>query len=328
MKTVFTLLSILLFGSQAFAVIEKPFNFMSGGKQLSGTLALPEGKGPFPVMVMVHSAELPDRDQTFTVDDPELECLYPTLQRQKCLIFKELSDHFTSMGIAVLRYDKSTMKYTPEDPTAFSPYEYLGDLHSAISAVKQDKSIDSTVIILFGFGQGGNLAVEATTQRKDIDYLITYAMPMRKIEESMEDKIATSFKRCGEEEAGAMQKAIESMKAGFAKVRIGKLEKDETVGGAPLKYWKDLMSLTEGTAQRMTQLQTPMLCLVGSLDYEVIIKDLEIVRAVPNKNIKPKVAYGVNHYMNDQKNIAVAPVIFRLCDEFLKAQQELPEEEE
>ena len=67
----------------------------AGEWQLSGTLTVPNGPGPFPAIVLVHGSGPNDRDEAVGPDKP----------------FKDLAWGLASRGIAVLRYDKRTKVY-------------------------------------------------------------------------------------------------------------------------------------------------------------------------------------------------------------------------
>ena len=70
---------------------EKEISISIGeGKELPGTLILPDGEGPFPVVVFVHGSGPSDRDETINGNKP----------------FKDLAEGLAEKGIASYRYDK------------------------------------------------------------------------------------------------------------------------------------------------------------------------------------------------------------------------------
>src|SRR5258708_4528986 len=62
---------------------------------LPGTITIPKGAGPFPVVVLVHGSGPNDRDETIGGNRP----------------FRDLAWGLASRGIAVVRYDKRTRVY-------------------------------------------------------------------------------------------------------------------------------------------------------------------------------------------------------------------------
>ena len=76
---------------------EIPVTVVNGKYELPGTLTLPDGKGPFPGVVLVQGSGPQDEDETIGPNKP----------------FKDLAWGLGSRGIAVLRYTKRTLKYGP-----------------------------------------------------------------------------------------------------------------------------------------------------------------------------------------------------------------------
>jgi hypothetical protein len=68
---------------------EVVFENISAGIQLAGTLTIPEGSGPFPVLVTISGSGSQDRNSNFFEHKP----------------FWVMADYFARLGIAVLRYD-------------------------------------------------------------------------------------------------------------------------------------------------------------------------------------------------------------------------------
>lgn len=67
----------------------------TGDWKLPGTLTLPNGKGPFPAIVLVHGSGPEDQDETIGGNKP----------------FKDLAWGLASQNVAVLRYVKRTKQY-------------------------------------------------------------------------------------------------------------------------------------------------------------------------------------------------------------------------
>lgn len=110
--------------------------------KLPGTLTLPEGDGPFPVVVLVHDNGVYDRDESTGALKP----------------FRDLAAGLASQNIAVFRYEKRTLEHSTKiglianftmneetEQDAFAAAEYL----------RTNSKVDSSRIILLGHGQGG-----------------------------------------------------------------------------------------------------------------------------------------------------------------------------
>ena len=84
---------------------------------LMGSLTIPEGEGPFPVVLLLSGAGLQDRDETVYGHKP----------------FKVLADHLTCKGIAALRVDDRGVGGSTGNPVGATPDTYASD---ALSGVK------------------------------------------------------------------------------------------------------------------------------------------------------------------------------------------------
>src|SRR5690606_21778604 len=77
---------------------ERELSVGEGERALPATLALPDGAGPFPAVVLVHGSDPHDRDETIGPNRP----------------FLDIARGLAAQGIAVLRYEKRT-RARPQD---------------------------------------------------------------------------------------------------------------------------------------------------------------------------------------------------------------------
>ena len=117
--------------------------FMSGELRMRGRLILPEGEGPFPVVIMIHGSE-----DYSAVDYYHLPYL------------------LAAKGIAGFAFDKrgtggSDGEYTQHFPTL------AGDVVAAAELLKSRSDIDPSRVHLAGFSQGGWIA-PLVAQQTDI----------------------------------------------------------------------------------------------------------------------------------------------------------------
>ena len=118
----------------------KTIYFDSGDLRLRGELALPDGPGPFPVVVMVHGSE-----DYSGVD------------------FYHLPYMFAAHGLAGFKFDKrgtgeSEGEYTQDFPTL------SGDVAAAVEVLKKRDEIIPGQVHLIGLSQGGWVAPLAATK--------------------------------------------------------------------------------------------------------------------------------------------------------------------
>jgi len=114
--------------------------------ELPGTLSLPNGPGPFPAVVLVHGSGPEDQDETIGPNRP----------------FKDLAWGLASRGIAVLRYDKRTLRYGSRlrlDSGSFTVREEtVDDARAAVALAAMQPEIDRRRIFVLGHSLGGTLA--------------------------------------------------------------------------------------------------------------------------------------------------------------------------
>jgi uncharacterized protein len=314
----FGFLGLMLF---AHAGTEKKVVFTVGNKVHEGILALPDGDGPFPLMVLVPFLELQGKDQALDIKDPELVCLYRDLEGKRIRISKEISDYYTEKGIAVFRYDRNSVNFVDEDQTQKVPTDELKTIHLGIEFCKSQEGVDSSVIILWGFGSGGWLTYQIAEKRTDLDYIITYGMPFRSLEETLESKIRFTFDHCGDTDPEAKDEALKSMKATLSDVEKNKISSGELVAGQFPKYWKGLMQLAQNSALKYKKCGIPSLTLYGNADFEIAEKDVAEAREWANARGKVEYLSGLNHYLNNGTDPHVHPSVFKSVDRFFMKNQ-------
>lgn len=124
------------------AYTEEAITVGEGKFALPGTLTLPKGDGPFPVVILVHGSGTNDRDESIGGGKP----------------FRDIAVGLASQGIATVRYDKLT--YTHSYKVAAQPkftlkQETVDDANRAVQFIKSNKKIDPKAIFVAGHSQGG-----------------------------------------------------------------------------------------------------------------------------------------------------------------------------
>ncbi len=133
--------------------------------QVGGTLAVPNGPGPYPAVVLVQGLSArPDRDGTFVATKGN----------------RDLAWGLASRGIATLRYDQRTWTHA----TAFARQdeftiddEYVEDALAAVQALSQTPRIDPARIYILGQSLGGFVAPRIAQQAPDLAGLIIASAP-------------------------------------------------------------------------------------------------------------------------------------------------------
>jgi pimeloyl-ACP methyl ester carboxylesterase len=226
--------------------------------KLDGKFTFPTGKGPFPVVVLVHGPGPNDLD----------ESIYATR------IFADIAEGLASRGIAVLRYDKRTSVYGQE--MSKIPFtlreETIEDAVRAIAIARRQPEVDPRRVFVLGHSLGGYANPRIARQDGKVAGAIMLAANARPIEDISLAQTEFMLKAKG----GASpdeQKRLDLLKAQVAKVKSLASDKDNppTLMGLPTAYFLDLKGYDPpGEARRLA---IPMLFLQGERDFQVTMED-------------------------------------------------------
>lgn len=231
----------------------------SGEWALPGTLALPNGNGPFRAVVLVHGSGPNDRDETIGPNKP----------------FRDLAWGLASQGIAVLRYDKRTLvygsKFTPEQIAKLTvKEETTDDALAAVQLLRQRQDIDPQHVYVLGHSLGAMMAPRIGQQDPSLAGLIIMAGPTRPLEDVILDQVQYLDGLKGTP-TPQQQKDLEDLKAAVARVKDPSLSDQVPSKDLPLgisaAYWLDLRGYQP--AEVAKTLAMPVLVAQGGRDYQV-----------------------------------------------------------
>jgi hypothetical protein len=140
---------------------EVVFENIPAGIQLAGTLTIPEGSGPFPVLVTISGSGSQDRNSTFFEHKP----------------FWVIADYLARLGIAVLRYDDRGVGGSTDAETEATTADLAGDVTAAVSFLMDHPDIDPNRIGLIGHSEGGIIAPMVAAEIEDIALIVLLAGP-------------------------------------------------------------------------------------------------------------------------------------------------------
>lgn len=138
--------------------------------KLPGTLTVPNGKGPWPAVVLVHGSGPNSRD----------ECV------GGACVFRDLAEGLSSRGVAVLRYDKRTMVYPKEcaaDKDFTMTRETVDDGVRAAELLRKQDGIDPRRVFALGHSQGGYMMPRIMQADPNMAGVIILAGNVRPLEE-------------------------------------------------------------------------------------------------------------------------------------------------
>jgi uncharacterized protein len=261
----------LYFGPQATEVVDqwttpsyafaKNFHevrvtIVNGPWHLPSTITLPNGRGPFPVVVLVPGSPPLDQDATLGPNK----------------IFKDLAWGLASRGIAVLRYTKRTHEFGAGlgggALSSFTLSEELGDdARAAVSVIASRSDIDHREIYLLGHSMGGVAVPPIATVDAQIAGIIVMGTPAG-------DLLTVLLKRSedGAGQGGEQGKEASRMIPVLKKLRDGGYAPGEIVDlfgeRSPVAYWAGVRNAEPGLVT--AKLKVPVLVLVAGHDAEAL----------------------------------------------------------
>ena len=135
-------------------MIEKEIEIESKGSNLSGTICIPEDKGSFPFVLMVHGSGPLDRDEN--------------MANQKLNIFNSIAYHLASVGIASLRYDKRGCGKSSGSFYKASHFDFVEDAIACFDTLDKSELCMKNNIYVLGHSEGCIIAPQMSLKRPSI----------------------------------------------------------------------------------------------------------------------------------------------------------------
>lgn len=235
-----------------------------GDAALPGTLSLPNAPERAPVLILVHGSGPQDRDESIGPNRP----------------FRDLAQGLASLGVAVLRYDKSTKVH----PEAFAKLEAptvkeetIDDAVRAAAWLRTRPEIDGDRIFVLGHSLGGTVAPRIAEADPNIAGIVMLAGAARSLPDIIAEQTEFLSKRSGplSEEAA---RSIEELRREARRAKAARPgDKGPPFMGVPLSYWADLNAYDP--AATAARLKIPVLALQGGRDYQVTRDDFSLFQA-------------------------------------------------
>jgi pimeloyl-ACP methyl ester carboxylesterase len=131
----------------------------SAGIELGATLTMPQGKGPFPAVVLITGSGPQDRNETILGHRP----------------FLVLADYLTRKGIAVLRADDRGVGKSTGDFNLATTADFATDTEAGVAYLKTRPEIDTRKIGLVGHSEGGVIAPMIAARNHDVAFIVMMA---------------------------------------------------------------------------------------------------------------------------------------------------------
>ena len=221
--------------------------------KLPAELTIPKGKGPFPAVVLIPGSGPSDMNETIGVNEP----------------FKDIAYGLSTMGIAVLRYDKRAHVYAKEIKDINVQNIYLQDASYAIEYMLKEPNVSKVFVL--GHSLGAYLLPEIAKENPQVAGLIMLAPPARDLAHVMVDQLEYILK-LSPNSADEIEKILDKLKL----IEEHKLNANEFVMGAPASYYYELEKYDPISI--LKTLSKPVLICQGGKDYQVTAKDYNMFK--------------------------------------------------
>ena len=144
-----------------YRIEEVTFRNEKEGFDLTGTLTIPEGDGPFPTMVLVSGSGQQNRDEELMNHRP----------------FWVIADYCARHGIAVLRYDDRGVDGSGGEVESATSLDFSYDAEAAFDFLRNQKLIDASRVGILGHSEGGIINFMVAARRPEVAFLVSLAGP-------------------------------------------------------------------------------------------------------------------------------------------------------
>ncbi len=228
------------------------------GYTLGGTLTLPAGEGPFPIVILVHGSGPTDRDETILTNKP----------------FRDIAWGLAQRGIATYRYDKRTYTYGEDFQTDYDFTIYDETIDDAVEIAKlmsEIENIDSKNVFILGHSLGGYALPRIAENSPFAAGYIMMAGSVRAPHELIPEQYEYLFNLDGtvsEQEKATLDKVHSDVN----KIEnIDDYDETEIFMGTYKAYIQDLLAYNP--VEKAKSITQPMLVLQGERDYQVTMTE-------------------------------------------------------
>ena len=264
---------------------QEEVTFKNGDITLAGTLTIPEGKGPYPAIVLVTGSGPQDRDETIGAMKP----------------FRLIADGLTRAGVAVLRWDDRGVGKSTGDFEKATTADFASDATAAIDYLLIRDDINHDQIGLLGHSEGGDVAAMLGATNKHLAFIVSMAGPavsgadvllvqnkrIMEAEKSPADSVKTQlellpklFEKVQAKDAEGIRKltydaVLANLKAHPESAgtpvsdpeAYAKKQADDTAGTLNSDWWRFFLTYNPGDDWAKTRI--PVLAIYGTLDVQV-----------------------------------------------------------
>jgi uncharacterized protein len=273
---------------------------------MAATLTVPQGKGPFPAVVLITGSGPQDRDESLLGHQP----------------FLILSDYLTRHGIAVLRADDRGVGKSTGVFADATTADFATDTEAGVAYLKTRSEVNPRKIGLIGHSEGGVIAPMIAARNKDVAFIVMMAgtgVPGDEVLVAQMEAISIANGQSPEKAAKDAGRQREILKLVETEKDQAKLEQEikakmpadapEAQAGLQVqqltsKWFRYFLTYDPAVALR--KVTCPVLAINGSLDKQVLPdQNLPTIRKAleeaGNKQFEIDELPGLNHLFQTAK---------------------------
>ena len=281
---------------------EVEYQNKTAGIRLAATLTTPQGKGPFPAVLLIPGSGAQDRNETVFGQHP----------------FWVLADYLTRKGIVVLRADDRGVGKSGGSLDTCTTADLATDAEAGLAYLKTRAEVNPRKMGLLGHSEGGVIAPMVAARNPDVAFIVMLAGPGVPGDQVVAEQVRITAKLSGasDEQANAavgmerdmldMVKQEKDPAALEAKLKqkFGPAIPDDQVKALTSPWYRYFISYDPAPA--LAKVKVPVLALDGEKDTQVPAKaNLPVIRktmeASGNKDFEVVEMPGLNHLFQTAK---------------------------
>ncbi|PZC45157.1 MAG: hypothetical protein C1O27_002508 [Chloroflexi bacterium] len=313
-------------------ITERNVKFTSSDVELIGTLAQPEGGGPFPAVLLLPSSGPIDRNGN-----------HAALHMNAFQLFAEA---LAEQGIASLRYDKRGVGASRGRYLDAGFHDNVADAQRALLFLRKDTSVQGRPVFLLGHSEGALISTLLAAKGVQIAGVILLAGGAR----SGEDMLRWQVQQVAKGMRGLNKWVMKVFRTDVVKAqqkRLNRLKQSsENSYGVQLVAKVNARWMREyivyNPAVDLPKIRVPILAITGGKDIQVDPADLEQMSSLVKTDFESHVVPDVTHMLrpdaedppslssyNEQVKEPLDPRVVNLVSEWLakrlSSQPSLPE---
>jgi len=235
---------------------ESEVSFQTEDSNIVGNLTVPEGKGPFPAVIVISGSGPFDRNGDVDPRSTEALALSST--------YKDIAQALSKEGFITLRYDKRGIGNSTGEGGDF-PEPSLRDLEAAVAFLKDNPSVDPKRIALVGHSIGGLWALMEAAGNDSIAAVCVMATPAKPMGEVLVEQIEWLVKSQGGNDTDVAT-VVAQQRAIYELLRSGELDLSALPPSVSYQYEfvKAIMDIAGADYAR--EIKCPALILQGEKD--------------------------------------------------------------